>query len=175
MLSTIRSPKCGSSLLLVGHRLFQSQANSISTLTVQFELNKKTNNNNNNKNRIWLFSSLNYTINSYNNNSIINQYSTFFSYYKTNYNNNNSNNNSKSNLNNLKRDSFLSSRKSMTTKTASSSAHPGPNLLNPNKTKRLMRLIYSKVHPDLFTNHFQAQVKKLKYHNLIRLASFLFV
>ena len=26
------------------------------------------------------------------------------------------------------------------------------------KSKRLMRLIYARVHPDLYTNHFQAQV-----------------
>lgn len=31
------------------------------------------------------------------------------------------------------------------------------NLLTLNKTRRLMRLIYSRVHPDLFTNHLQAQ------------------
>ncbi len=33
------------------------------------------------------------------------------------------------------------------------------NDLNEQKSQRLMRQIYSRVHPDLFTNHLHAQVK----------------
>ena len=32
------------------------------------------------------------------------------------------------------------------------------NELTVSKSKRLMRLIYARVHPDLYTNHWQAQV-----------------
>jgi hypothetical protein len=35
------------------------------------------------------------------------------------------------------------------------------NALTPHKTQRLMRLIYSRVHPDLFTNYQQAQVIRI--------------
>jgi len=38
----------------------------------------------------------------------------------------------------------------------------GLALLTVNESKRLMRLIYARVHPDLFTNHTQAQVTNIK-------------
>ena len=57
--------------------------------------------------------------------------------------------------------SSSSSGSSTSTRTKSHSADPTTssvnNLINLNKTRRLMRLIYSRIHPDLFTNYMQAQ------------------
>jgi hypothetical protein len=47
---------------------------------------------------------------------------------------------------------------STSTKTSTSTANINDNVITVNKAKRLMRLIYARVHPDLYTNHLHAQV-----------------
>lgn len=50
------------------------------------------------------------------------------------------------------------SRASTSTSTKTSTASINDNVITINKAKRLMRLIYARVHPDLYTNHLHAQV-----------------
>lgn len=50
------------------------------------------------------------------------------------------------------------SRASTSTSTKTSTASINDNVITVNKAKRLMRLIYARVHPDLYTNHLHAQV-----------------
>lgn len=54
--------------------------------------------------------------------------------------------------------SHSSTRTNESTKKASSESTLAHNSLTIGKSKHLMRLIYSRVHPDLFTNFAQAQV-----------------
>jgi len=68
----------------------------------------------------------------------------------------NYNNNNKSNSHDDIRYQHTSSTNTSNNKSGSSDFKS--NSLTLGKSKHLMRLIYSRVHPDLFTNHEQAQV-----------------
>lgn len=70
-------------------------------------------------------------------------------------------------LNRLNDKSKTSLLKSTLLSFSSSSSSPSSsldkNVLNASKSKRLMRLVYARLHPDLFTNYLQAQVRQFTF------------